>query len=101
MLSFFRSALESTVMAGVAPPVSGVSAFMAGDEGQLFYLISGSDGRIICMDQDGTVMRQFIPAAGAPSLVGATDIVFDEASSIAHVIAENTLYAVRLTIPKQ
>lgn len=101
VLSFFRSALESTVMAGAAPPIAGVSALMAGDEGQLFYLISEADGRIISMDHDGNVLRQFVPAAGAPSMVGATDIVFDEASSIAHVIAGNTLYAVRLEMPEQ
>ncbi|HEV2122449.1 MAG TPA: hypothetical protein VGW38_06715 [Chloroflexota bacterium] len=101
LLSFFRSALENTVVAGVVPPVTSVSAVTAGAEGQLFYLMNESDGRIISMDSEGKVVRQFIPAAGAPSLVGATDIVFDEATSIAHVIAENTLYAVRLDMPAQ
>ncbi len=101
VLSFFRSAHEGTVMAQPLPPVDAVAGLRISSGGQHFYLVNESDGRIVCIDREGKVLRQFIPAAGAPSLEGLTDVVVDEASGIAHAIAGNTLYLLRLTLPAQ
>lgn len=100
VLSFFRSALEKTMTPQVMPPLDSVSAITSGPDGAYYYLVNQSDGRIVCIDENGIVIRQYVTAAGAPSLAGATDLVVDATNGISHVIVGNTLYAVRLPLPE-
>lgn len=100
VLTFFRSALESTLSVDVMPPLDSVRALSTGGGDQHFFLVNESDGRIICVDREGNVVRQFISGEDGPPLAGATDIVVNAQSGISHVLVGDTLYAVRLSVPQ-
>ena len=99
ILTFFRSALDRTIIAQVLPELESVSAFTSIAGGQYFFMIDAADGRIVGVNTDGGLHQQFVTAPGLPSLEGATDLVVNETNGITYVLADNTMYMVRLTLP--
>jgi hypothetical protein len=99
VLTFFRSAIDKVVSTGAIPPLDSVTAFTTIAGGEYFFMINASDGRIVGVDREGTVVRQFVTAPGVSSLAGATDLAVNESNGITYVISGDTLFAVRLSLP--
>jgi hypothetical protein len=99
ILTFFRSTLDRTVDAQVLPELESVAAFTAVSGGQYFFMLDAADGRIVGVSTDGEMYQQFVTAPGLPTLDGATDLVINESNGITYVLADNTMYMVRLTLP--
>jgi hypothetical protein len=99
VLTFFRSALDTTVVPQVMPALGSVAAFTSVAEGQYVFMIDSADGRIVGVQTDGELFRQFVTSPGLPTLEDATDLVINESNGITYVLADNTVYMVRLTVP--
>jgi len=99
LLTFFRSALDATVVPQVMPALESVAAFTSVAEGQYFFMIDAADGRIVGVQTGGELFRQFVTSPGLPTLEDATDLVINESNGITYVLADNTVYMVRLTVP--
>lgn len=103
VLDFFRSRLEATITPQVTPPLDTAAAIAAPIGSQFIYVLHAADGRIIRMTRNGEVVQQFVaPLSGAaPILSGATDLTIDETAGIAHILARDTIFTVRLPSPPE
>jgi hypothetical protein len=99
VLTFFRSTLDRTIVAQVLPALTSVSAFTSTANGAYFFMIDAADGRIVGVDRDGGLYRQFVTSPGLPTLEDATDLAINESNGITYVLADNTMFMVRLTLP--
>jgi hypothetical protein len=101
ILDFFRSRLEATLTPQVVPPLERAAAIVAPVGSQYLYLLHAPDGRIIRLSRDGNVVQQFTSASlGAmPILSGAVDLSIDEAAGLAYILANDTIYTVRIPPP--
>lgn len=101
ILDFLRSRLEATIVPQVIPPLERAVAIAAPVGSQYIYLLHSTDGRIVRMKRDGTVVQQFTaPVTGSvPILAGAMDLTVDEINGVMHVLANDTVYTVRLPAP--
>jgi hypothetical protein len=105
ILDFYRSKLERTIVPQVVPTLEHAAALVIHPESPYIYLLHSPDGRILRLDRDGRLVQQFTSGASGPSgtinpaMAGATDLVVDEQTSIAYVVASNTLYLLRLPTP--
>ena len=99
VLTFFRSALERTLDATIIPELGSVSALTTVRDGEYYFMIDAATGRIAGIDAEGELYKQFTPSPDTPTLQGATDLVVNESNGITYVVANSTLYAVRITVP--
>jgi hypothetical protein len=97
ILHLFLSTLKATFTPQALPPVDSASGLAASPDVSVFYVMNESDGRILKLDAGGQLLQQYEPRAGLPSFEGVTDLVVDEGTGIAYVLADDTLYATRLT----
>jgi hypothetical protein len=98
ILDFFRSRLEKTIEPQVVPPLRSTTAIVAHAESDYLHVLGGQDGRILRMTRDGRVVQQLTTGGEQSPIVGATDMVIDSASNIAYVLANNTIYTLRLPV---
>jgi hypothetical protein len=101
ILDFFRARLEATLTPQVVPPLERAAALVAPLGSQYLYLLHATDGRIIRLARDGTVVQQFTSASlgAVPVLSGAVDLSIDEAAGLAYILANDTIYTVRIPPP--
>lgn len=96
ILNFFRSRLEATIVPKVVPPLTETSAIYTSVNSDFLYVLSATDGRILRMTREGNVVQQLTTGNAQSSIVDAEDLVIDEKSSIAYVLANNTVYTLRI-----
>ncbi|MEX1158333.1 MAG: hypothetical protein WEC79_05320 [Thermomicrobiales bacterium] len=96
ILNFFRSRLEATIVPQVVPPLERASAIYADEESDFLYVLSDTDGRILRLTRDGELRQQLTTGDDDSPIVGADDLVVDEQNAIAYVLANETIYALRL-----
>jgi hypothetical protein len=96
IMQFFRSRLEATLEPEVVPPLGATYALYASAGSNYLHLLNSTDGRILRLTRDGRVVQQFVPGDEPSPMTGATDLVVDESTHIAYVLASNTLYTIRL-----
>jgi hypothetical protein len=101
ILTFFRSALERTLQPTVIPELERISAITSIYEGAYYFMADSASGRIVGVSNEGELYRQFVPRDDIPVLYGATDLVINEGNGITYVIANDTLYAVRISLPER
>jgi hypothetical protein len=105
ILDFYRSNLERTIVPRVVPTLEHAAALVVHPESPYIYVLHSPDGRILRLDRDGRLVQQFTSGAPGPSgtiipaMTGAADLVVDEETGIAYVVASNTLYLLRLPAP--
>ena len=96
ILNFFRSRLDATISPKVVPPLTETSAIYTSEESEFLYVLSATDGRILRMTREGKVVQQLTTGNAQSSIVGAEDLVIDEKSSIAYVLANDTVFTLRI-----
>lgn len=101
VMSFFRSTIDRTIEPIVRPAEIQATAFQPVLGGKYFYIVDSGNGRIIAIDNEGKLYRQFVTTPDQPSLRGATDLVVNETNGLAHVLVNNTLVTVRLSLPAE
>ena len=97
ILHLFLSTLKATFTPQALPPVDAASGLAASPDVSAFYIMNESDGRILKLDAGGQLLQQYETGPELPSLEGITDLVVDEGTGIAYVLAGDALYATRLT----
>lgn len=101
IMSFFRSTIEQTIEPRVRPEAIQATAFQPVMGGKYFYIVDSGSGRIIAVNAEGELYRQFVTTPDQPSLIGATDLVINESNGLAYLLVNNTLFTVRLTVPEE
>ncbi|MDQ3547678.1 MAG: hypothetical protein M3439_02565 [Chloroflexota bacterium] len=96
ILNFFRSRLEATIETRVVPKLERTSAIFTTAESEFLYVLSATDGRILRLTREGALVQQLTTGDQNSPLAGADDLVIDEASGIAYVLANDTVYTLRL-----
>ncbi len=96
ILHFFRSRLEATIVPEVVPPLDRVSAIFTTPESPYLYLLSAVDGRILRLSREGELVQQLTTGNEDSPIAGADDFAIDETSGIVYVLANETLYTLRL-----
>lgn len=99
ILDFFRTRLEASITPRVVPPLTQASAIVKTEDMPLIHVLSGSDGRILRIAPDGTVVQQLTTGDHAERLNGATDLAIDEINGVAYVVTDDAVYTVRLPAP--
>jgi outer membrane protein assembly factor BamB len=99
VLDMFRSRVEADLKPVYMPPLDSASAIVTSINGAYLYVLNASDGRIVRLTRDGRIVQQFTAADSAPTLNGATDFVVDDSTGIAFIVANDTLFSVRLPAP--
>jgi hypothetical protein len=98
IVTFFRSAVESTITPAVSPPISNAVGLSAQPDRPYFY-VADDQGRIIRLARDGKLVQQFMSAAGSPSFANIRDFAVDDALSTAYILTDSGLLSVRLPGP--
>jgi hypothetical protein len=98
ILDFFRSRLEATMTPQIIPPLDRPSAIVVTSTGTYIYLLNQTDGRIVRLSREGAVIQQFTSAESdaMPILSGAVDLSIDESAGLAYILANETIYTVRI-----
>ena len=96
ILNFFRSRLEATIEPEVVPPLERMSAIHTTAKSDFLYVTSATDGRILRLTREGELVQQLTTGGEDSAIAGADDLVVDEASGIAYVLANETVYTLRL-----
>jgi len=96
ILNFFRSRLEATIVPRVVPQLERASAIFTTAESDFLYVLSATDGRILRLTREGALVQQLTTGAEDSPIAGADDLVIDEESGIAYVLANDTVYTLRL-----
>jgi len=96
ILNFFRSRLEATIKPQIVPPLEHASAIHLRPDSKFMYLLSATDGRILRMTREGQVVDQLTTGETRSPIAGATDFVIDEQAGIAYVLANDTVYTLRI-----
>jgi hypothetical protein len=96
ILDFFRSRLEATLTPQVVPPISNASAIVADENSPYIYVLHRSDGRILLVSRDGTLLQQVTADGSGPEIHNAEDLAVDRANGIAYIATTDTIYTLRL-----
>ncbi|RIK39554.1 MAG: hypothetical protein DCC58_15090 [Chloroflexi bacterium] len=99
ILNMFRSRVESTLEPAYVPPLDSAIAISAQPNSAYIYVLNASDGRIVRLARDGRVVQQFATPEGFNVFAGAEDFVVDEGTGVAFVLANDTIYSVRIPPP--
>jgi hypothetical protein len=99
VLDFFMSRLEQTIAPTVVPSLDAPVAVAAAPDSPYVYVLNGSDGRLLRVARDGSLVQQFLPERADVSLAAAQDFVIDEGSGIAFILAHDAIYTVRIPAP--
>jgi hypothetical protein len=96
ILNFFRSRLEATIEPEIVPPLERTSAIYTTAESDFLYVMSETDGRILRLTREGKLIQQLTTGDERSPITGASDLVIDEESGIAYVLANETVYTLRI-----
>ncbi len=96
ILNFFRSRLEATIEPEIVPPLERTSAIFTTAESDFLYVMSETDGRILRLTREGQLVQQLTTGDAESPIVGADDLVIDEKSGIAYVLANETMFTLRI-----
>lgn len=96
ILNFFRSRLEATIAPEIVPPLEKASAIFTTAESSFLYVLSATDGRILRLSREGDLVQQLTTGDKQSMIAGADDLVIDEKSGIAYVLAHDTIYTLRI-----
>lgn len=96
ILDFFMARLEATLVPNVVPALDAPIAISASPGSPYVYVLNASDGRLLRVARDGSLVQQFLPDRQDVSFDDARDFVIDEGSGIAFILAHDTLYTVRV-----
>lgn len=96
ILNFFRSRLEATLKPDVVPPLERTSAIFTTAESEFLYVLSATDGRILRLTREGKLVQQLTTGDADSPIAGADDFVIDEKNGIAYVLANDTIYTLRM-----
>ena len=96
VLNFFRTRLEAAITPRVIPPLTDASAIVKTEDMPVIHVLSASDGRILRIAPDGTVVQQLTTGNQTEQLEGATDLAIDEINSVAYIVTADAIYTVRL-----
>ncbi len=96
ILNFFRSRLEATIKPEIVPPLERTSAIFTTAESEFLYVMSQMDGRILRLTREGKLVQQLTTGDERSPIAGASDLVIDEKSGIAYVLANETVYTLRI-----
>jgi hypothetical protein len=99
ILNMFRSRVEAEVEPVYVPPLDDAIAIAALPNSPYLYVLNASDGRIVRLARDGRVIQQFTTVADDVVLKHASDFVIDEGTGIAFILADDTIYSVRVPAP--
>lgn len=93
--TFFRGALESDLTPQLDPPLTEAVA-LAMQPDRPYRYVADRHGRIVQLDQNGELVRQFVSAEGVPPLGPIRDIAVDDILGVAYVLTDQALLSVRL-----
>jgi hypothetical protein len=96
ILNFFRSRLEATITPQVVPPLEKMAAIYTAPESAFLYVLSATDGRILRLSREGDLVQQLTTGDKSSMIAGAEDLVIDEKSGIGYVLANDTIYTLRI-----
>jgi hypothetical protein len=96
ILNFFRSRLEATLDPQIVPPLERVSSIYTTPESNFLYVLSATDGRIMRLTREGVLVDQLTTGDDRSPIRGAEDFVIDEKAGIAYVMANQTIYTLRI-----
>lgn len=96
ILDLYRSAINATITpSGVAPAISDALALSEQVDRPYFY-IADSQGRLIRLNRDGSMVQQFEPKDGEPSFANIQTMAVDDGTSTAYLLTDKGLLTVRL-----
>jgi hypothetical protein len=95
ILSFFRGGLERTIKPEAMPAVQGPAALASPPDSTYLYLAE-SNGRILKLTKEGTLIRQYRLPEGSTDLAGLTDLAVNETTGTIYAVAGNRIMLLRL-----
>jgi hypothetical protein len=97
VLKMSQGELKASLQAKPYPPVVGAASIIASPEDQNLWVFDKTGGRVIQMDRDGGLLRQYLVADGSQLLAEAEAVTVDEDHGRLYIGNGPRLYVASLT----
>ena len=90
---YFKGDLTGWAITGLTPSPSTIVAFHAALDDQYIYLLDNTTTRLIVLNQDGSLFRQFT----SPQLISPADVTINESGKELYILDGRTIFRAPIT----